>query len=470
LSAVRIDSVINQSEDGENRFAVLLAHKWLIIGTLVVCVAATLAVTATLQRIYTTTSTLIIAQPGRVQSFDTAQANEEVARSYADILASPNFANQVASAIGGHVTGEKIQSQVTIQSVAQTQLLKISAEDPSPKRAKRIADTYAGQFVKYAPVLATQTKANVALADAAPVPTSPSRPKPVLYALAGAILGLAAGIALAFLRERFDIRIRSLDELASQPDAPPILADIPVQTRSPLSARAFAEAFRLLRTHLRQLDESGAIRSIAITSWSEGEGKSTVTSQLSLSLIATGAPTLAVDGDIQRATLQRLLGVGSQRLEPGFTDYLLGKTDGAASIHETRQSALSLMPAGRIVPNLSSVMDTPHGRAAFERLHQDQQMLVIDCPPLAGGADASTIASLVDGVILVVDLRNATTTTLRNSLRQLEAANATLLGIAANRNPEHVALDYYGSTSGTNGDPGKRSPAIRDRFRRTVSS
>ena len=98
-------------------------------------------------------------------------------------------------------------------------------------------------------------------------------------------------------------------------------------------------------------------------------------------------------------------------------------------------------------------------------------MLVVDSPPLALGADASTIASLVDGVILVVDLRNATTTTLRSSLRQLEAANATLLGIVANRNPEHVALDYYGTPpSGTNGDPSKRSPALRDRFRRTVSS
>ncbi|MBV9310594.1 MAG: CpsD/CapB family tyrosine-protein kinase, partial [Solirubrobacterales bacterium] len=257
----------------------------------------------------------------------------------------------------------------------------------------------------------------------------------------------------------------------SQRGVPTILVDVPVHTTSPLSNRAFAEAFRLLRTHLRQLDEQRVLRSIAITSWGEAEGKSTVTSQLALSLIATGAPTLAVDGDVQRATLPHLLGVGGQLREPGLTDYLLGKADIDDSIHETRQSELSLMPAGRAVPNLSSVMDTPVGRAAFARLQQEeQQTIVVDCPPLAMGADASTIASLVDGVILVVDLRKATTTTLRSALRQLESAHAAVLGIVANRNPEHVALDYYGTPAGTNGEPSGRSAGgLRNRVRRTAS-
>lgn len=424
--------------------AVLWRRRWIVALTAILFVISTEVATATLTRIYSTGATLIIAQPGRVQSFDTTQADEEAARSYAAILASQNFADRVASALGGGSSGAAVASEVTIQPAAQTQLLTITAQDPSPTRAKRIADTYASIFVRYAPALESQTKASATLADPAPLPTSPVRPKPLLYGLVAVLLGLAGGVALAFLRERFDVRIRTLDELGAHLELP-IFAAIPTRTGDSQTVRGFAEAFRLLRTNLQVLDVRGPVRTIAVTSWAPGEGKTTVASQLALRLAATGTSTLIIDGDAQRPALGDLLGPrDAELLEPGLSDYILGSSSAEDAIHETRVAMLSLMPPGTQVPNLSSLLDTPRGREAFAALRDTREVVLIDCAPLAVGADASTIGARVDGVILVVDLSHATTTALRKALRRVEAANGAIIGVVANRDSASGSVAYYG--------------------------
>lgn len=429
-----------------NRLSVVWRRKWIIIATVVIIVGATEVVSHALTKIYSTSATLIIAQPGRAVTFDTAQANEEAARSYARILGSPNFASQVASQVGSGTTRSSISSQVSIQAVPNTALMTITAENANPALAKRIADTYASVFVTYAPQLTPQTKATVTLADSAPLPTSPARPKPTLYSLAAAIVGVMAGIGLAFVRERYDIRIRSLEDLTAHVQIP-VLASIPVRS-SARSMLPFAEAFRLLRTALRFTDQGGAVRTIAVTSWSEGEGKTTLSSQLAQAVSSGGTNTLAVDGDAHRPGLQATLIPNSGTLlEPGFSDYIMGSSGFEECVYETRIPTLDLMPPGRHVPTLSSLLETRRGRGAFAELGQHRDVLIVDCPPLAVGADAPTIASQVDGVILVVDLRRATKWTLDRAIRQLERVNAAILGIVVNRDRDHQKLSYYGYKS-----------------------
>jgi len=464
--------------------AVLWKRKAIVLVTVLVFVVVTELVTTTLTRIYSTSATLLVAQPGRISSFDTTQADEEAARSYADVLSSPNFANQVATVFGHGATGKTIQSDVSIAAVAQTQLMTITAEYPTPAGAKKIADTYAQLFVRYAPHLAGETGASVTVANYAPLPTSPARPRPLLYGLVAALLGLAIGVALAFLRERFDIRIRTVEELPRDLEVP-ILAYIP--ERKPGAAdRAFTESFRMLRTSFRMLLPADT-RSIAITSWSEGEGKTTVVHQLALALTAIDTRILVVDADIHRTGLStRLHGGPSGRLEPGLSDYLVGSTEVSDAVepigaedpganHEGKASSsraeLDLMPRGQHAASLSNLLETPHGRAALPQLKDGYDAVIIDTPPLSVGADAPAVAARVDGVILILDLSKATTRGLRNAVRQLESANATILGIVVNRDPQYASESYayYGYTGEANGDRRAVARNLLDRARGTFS-
>ncbi|MHB8695702.1 MAG: tyrosine-protein kinase domain-containing protein [Solirubrobacteraceae bacterium] len=453
----------------DNKPAILWRRKWIVLTTLLAFVLATELVTKTLTRVYQTSATLLVAQPGRTLSFETVQANEEVARSYATIFVSTNFAARVASRIGGGATGSSVAAAITITPISETQLFTIAAEDPSRSRAQQLANTYAAAVIAYAPTLTQQTNATVTLADPAPLPGSPVRPKPLLYGLIAAILGLAAGIALAFLRERYDVRLRSLDEIAAHVDLP-IIADIPQRTGKPGSIAAFAEAFRLLRTNLRLLDQTGSVRSIAVTSWTASEGKTTVASQLALTLAASGDTTLIVDGDPRNAGLQSwLIPTAHGILAPGLSDYALGAATLEAAIYETRIPSIMLMPKGRPVPSLSSLLDTRQSRVLFDNLNAHGDAVVADCPPLSLGADAPTIAARVDGVILVVDVSKATTTALRNSVRQLQAVNAVILGIAINRDRDRGSIARYVKDGEAVNGSGPRSIALIERARAALS-
>jgi Mrp family chromosome partitioning ATPase len=293
------------------------------------------------------------------------------------------------------------------------------------------------------------------------------------------------------LRERFDLRVRSRDELAAQLNVP-VLAAVPVRDGNPLSIQQFSESIRLLRTNLRVQHDPSVIGAIAVTSWEQGEGKTTVVSELAISLAAAGTETLVVDADGGGKPVQSLLvSNGDDRLEPvltefapggaelgeasretrfwsmrlasraetlvvdpggdgnpaeslpatnlgdplelGLTDYALGCAELEEAIRETRFLSVRLMPLGGSVPSLSSVLETPDGRGVFDRLRDESRAVIVDCPALIRGADAPTIATRVAGVVLVVDLSRATVPGLRNAMRSLEAVNARVLGIVVNR-------------------------------------
>jgi len=450
---------VKETEEKEsNSLDVIWRRKLIVIATVLVFTVVTALVSTTLQKVYATSSSLLIAQPRDAQTFDAVQAAQVVARTYSNLLKSPNVAELVAQRLGGSATKNSVEGAVSIEPVAETQLVKITAEDPNPRRAKAIADAYADVFIDRARLgLSGTTKATVALADEAPLPDSPVRPKPVLYTLLGAILGLAAGLGLAFLRERFDTRLRSLDEIESSFDLP-ILARVPRRGKTETSIAAFTEAFRLLRTNLQFASSNGTPGTIAITSAREGEGKTTTTSQLALVTAATGTNVLVVEADLRRPGLQRFFTPDkTEPIRPGLSNYFLGGAALESIIHPTTVPTVDFVPAGPSVPSLSGLLESERGRTAIDDLGQAADMVLFDCPPLGLGADAATVASRVDGVILVVNLQTATEQSVRQAVRQLEAVRANVLGFVLNRDSsmEPVIYGYLEDSQ-----PGRESPAL----------
>lgn len=423
---------------------VIWRRKGIVIGVVAAFAITAALISATLQKVYATSSTLIVVQPSNAQTFDSVQAAQVVARTYGDLLKSPNIASLVASRLAGNKTKDSVEGAVSIEPVAETQLIKITAEDPDPREAKAIADAYADVFIEFSKRnLSDITRATVSLADSAPLSDSPVRPKPTLYTLLAALLGLAVGLALAFLRERLDSRIRTLEEIESIFDMP-VLARVPARGKSEASIAAFTESFRVLRTNLQFSTPDGTPRTIALTSMDEGEGKTTATSQLALVTAATGTNVLVVEADVRRPSLQGFFAPGAREpLRPGLSNYFLGGASLEQIIHPTTIPTVEFVPSGPSVPSLSGLLESQRGRTAIDDLAACADMVLFDCPPLGLGADASTVAGRVDGVVLVVNLETATERSVRNGLRQLEAVRARVLGFVLNRDSSLEPV-YYG--------------------------
>jgi capsular exopolysaccharide synthesis family protein len=423
---------------------IVLRRKWIVIFTFVIVVATAALVSVSLQKVYGASARLLVTVSQGAQSFDTVQAGQATARSYAEIIDSPNIAQRVATRLGAKE--QNIENAMSFEQVPDTQLIKVSAEAPNPDRAKQIADTYAQVFIEYARAdLGRTTGASITLADAAPRPTAASRPQPTLYVLAAALFAIVLGTALALLRERLDRRLRTAEDVEAAFDVP-VLARIPRRGRGESSIASFEEANRVLRTNLQFARGGANLRSIAITSGAQGEGKTTTTASLAIAAVEFGSKVLAVEGDLRRPALQAaLLPEAEETLQPGFSNYLVQSAELDEVIYPTSTPNVELLPPGPLPPSPAPLLESERAQTLVDDLVTRADLVIIDCPPLSVDADASVISQWVDGVIMVVDLKKSTDRSVRSAIRQLEAVQAPLLGFVVNRD-SHVSgaeYEYY---------------------------
>ena len=419
--------------------AVLWRRKWTAIAVFLALTVTAAVVSKSLPKVYSTSSTLIVAQPEGVQDFSGVQAAQAAGRSYAELLKSENFSDRVAAQLG---SGD---FETSVEPVSETQLIAITAEADSPGRAKEVADEYAETFVAESGDLVETTLASVSVADSAPLPSQPARPKPTLYTLTAALLGLALGVGLALLRERLDTTLHSFEDVEEAFDFP-VLARVPPRGRTTQSLEAFTEAFRVLRTNLQFASHERRVQTVAITSWSDGEGKTTTCAQLSMVTASTGTGVMAVDADLRRPSLQPMLVPGENApLEPGLSNLIVGEASINDVVHSNDIPALELVPSGPPLPTLESLLDSERGAAALRELSHTAEFVILDTPPLAVGADAAALAARVDGVVLVVELERATEAGIREALRRLESVRARVLGLVLNRDGslEQMSSYYY---------------------------
>lgn len=451
----------------DNYLSILWRRRWIVVTVFATFVLVTAVVAKSLDKVYSTTASLVVVQPQDNQSFDTVQAAQVTARTYANILESRNVADLVAARLPGPLSGADLAGMVEGEPVEETQLLDITVENGDPRRARQIANLYATTFAEYVRErLGEVTMTSVVVADRATVPDQPARPRPTLYVLVAALLGAALGLGLAVLRDRFDTRLRSLEDLDAALDVP-ILARVPKRGTTEESLAAFAEAFRFLRVTLQYADGGRHAKTIAVTSFEPAEGKSTVVTHLANATAAAGVETIVVEADVKRPSQQeQFLPDRPQPVEPGLTTFLAGRAGLAEIIHATDDPGVRLVPVGPWVPSLSNVLDSELGRTLVDDLAHLDSLVLFDCPPLSAGADATTVASHVDGVVLVVDLELATTRGLRTLLRQVRAVKADVIGIVVNRaaGGAHGVYGYgYGSErAAANGT------SLRHRVRRSM--
>jgi polysaccharide biosynthesis transport protein len=418
--------------------AVFWRQRWLMVGVVAIFAVTAAFVSSRLQKVYATTDTLLVTVAANEQSFDTVQAAQAFTRSYADLVRSPNIARIVASRLGDGADPRSLDAAVSVEAVPETQLMKITAEDPSPLRAKRIADTYASVFVDYVHRhLSGQTTASITTADRATVPDQPIRPRKALYVLVACILGMAAACALAFGRDRLDRRLRAAEDVEGRiAGTLPILGRIPERGRSHASISAFRDAHQVLRKNLEFARDSGSLRSSAVTSASDREGKTTTVAQLARASAELGLRVLIVEADFRFPSIQsELAHDAGGMLRPGLSDYL----DGSASVDEiinpVEHYGLSVVPAGIAPVSGSALLESDRAQQAVATFLTRADLVLVDCPPVNAGADASIVAHLVDGVIVVVDLKRATDQTVSAALRQLRTVRSAVLGLVINRDP-----------------------------------
>jgi polysaccharide biosynthesis transport protein len=275
------------------------------------------------------------------------------------------------------------------------------------------------------------------------VPTSPSSPRYPLNLAVGLLMGMFVGVVGAFVRDRLDDRVRGrpeLEEVAGAPvigtvppvaemdgDGVPVLAVLH-QPRGPVT-----EAFRRLRTVLQMLTVDRSVRTLMITSPGEREGKTTTAANLAVAYGQSGRAVTVVSADVRRPRLHEFFEVENAR---GFVELLTG---GAAASTVARESAVEnvrVVPSGGTLPDATDVMLPEPISTALRELKKGTDLVILDGPPVLAVADAITLASRVDAVLVVAREGTTTRGAVSETLRQLEGAGARVEGwVLTNHSP-----------------------------------
>lgn len=161
-----------------------------------------------------------------------------------------------------------------------------------------------------------------------------------------------------------------------------------------------AEQFRTLRSRLYQVRGNQPLRTLLVTSAAPAEGKTFVTSNLAHAISRQAdRRTLIIDADLRCSRLHSTLGAPSS---PGLSDYLRGDADERTVIQHGQTGNLWMIPGGTSVTNPSELLSNGRLKTLIDRVSPIFDWVIIDSPPCLPVADASLMADLCDGVLLVV--------------------------------------------------------------------
>jgi len=386
--------------------------------------------------------------------------SQQRVKSYAQIVNGPETLKPVIASLDLPYSYEKLAKNVTATAPLDTVLISVTVSDPSAYRAARIANAIGQQFAITANNLEvsgfnSSSAIKVSMVKTASLPKSPSSPKTGLNLLLGLILGFGAGVGLSILRTIFDNTLKNETDL----DETSLLASIaydPAAEEKPLITQISryaprTESFRQFRTNLQYVRSENPPKVIAITSAVPGEGKTSTSLNLAISLATSGMKTLLIEADMRRPKIREYS--GEEDKQAGLSDILSGKVKGnvAARMQEVSYDfpdhELTIISSGSTPPNPAELLDSETFRQVIECAKAQYDFVIVDCPPTLLVADAAIIAARTDGAVIVTRVAKTKINQFLGARENLTNVGVNILGAVMNMIP-YSRTDEYGRKYG----------------------
>jgi capsular exopolysaccharide synthesis family protein len=233
-----------------------------------------------------------------------------------------------------------------------------------------------------------------------------------------------------------DSELGNLQISGSKRENPELLLNAPNNS-------ALSEAYRRLRTSVLLSTAGHPPRTLLITSALQGEGKTTVATNIAISLAQTGAKVLLIDADMRQPRIHEHFNVSNTSGLSTCLSSDMNEADFQRLIHETSASCLHLMTSGPVPPNPAELLGSEQMRAMLKQLESSYTHIVIDSPPAAVVTDAVLLGSMVEGVLLVVRHCSTSREVARRVRQVLQDVGAKVFGVVLNRVKLKSQGEYY---------------------------
>lgn len=283
-------------------------------------------------------------------------------------------------------------------------------------------------------------------------------PKLPPYLLGGGAIGFMVLAGLAVLLDLADKSFRNPEDIAAEVGAP-VLGHIPAMELDKVikkpnqtvdgslvtihhSRGRVSEAYRGIRTGLFFSNRTGDLKVIQVTSPVPGDGKSTLSANLAITMAQSGRNVLLIDADFRRPRIAKLFSIDSDR---GMATVVAGACELDDAIHQSTVPFLSVMPGGKRPSNPAELLSSQRFSDLLGVLREKFDIIIIDTPPLLAVSDPGAVAAVVDGVVLTMRLRRNVKPLVNRAAKILESVDANVLGIVVNGVSQDAGYGYnYG--------------------------
>lgn len=198
-----------------------------------------------------------------------------------------------------------------------------------------------------------------------------------------------------------------------------------METISDKSKFAIVESYKAARTNIMFSLSADDDKIFAITSYSKGEGKSTVSANLAISFSKMEKKVLLVDCDLRRPNIHNIFKIENT---VGLSNIIGKMTDFEETIHRDVLTNLDIITSGTIPPNPSELLCSARFVNLVKKLYEEYDYIIFDTPPVGVVSDALLLKDLVAGFVVVLRERSTTHGDIQNLLESAKLADSKLLG------------------------------------------
>jgi capsular exopolysaccharide synthesis family protein len=275
-------------------------------------------------------------------------------------------------------------------------------------------------------------------------------PNPLQVFPLSAILGLAAGVGLAYLAELSDKSFRTPAEIRRRLGLP-VIGHIPFfdsdEAASKIAASGAqpevdpmviahyqsnsiaAEAYRGVRTALYFNSQGVGHQVIQVTSPNVSDGKSTLAANLAVSIAQSGKRTILIDGDCRKPKVHKFFNVSQ---ETGLASVIAGTADLDVAVKQSAVPNLSILPCGPRPVNPAELLTSPRFKELLDMIRSRYEFVIVDTPPLLVVTDPCVVAPRVDGVVLTIRVTKNGRPYAERAKEILASLGANVIGVVVN--------------------------------------
>lgn len=426
--------------------------KYIIIATLVCCLIGGIYTKFLTVPMYKSSTTVILGsnQEGTGITQSDISINNNLVSTYAEIITSRRVLEQVQKELNESYTYKELASEISVSSINNTQIIKITVEDNNALNAKIIANLVAKVFTVEVPELYNLD--NVHILDVAIEEDEPYNINVAKSSIIGGLLGLVLSSGIFFVIYYFDRTAKSVEQveevlqmpiLGSVEETKNLKEELVVATNP---KEIISEQIRTIRTNLQFTSADEKIKTILITSSIPSEGKSFISSNLATAFAQNNKKVLIVDCDMRKGRVNKIFKI-SNRI--GLSNLLAYKEDDEENLEDyvfkTKIDNLYVIPRGKVPPNPSELLNSQKTAKLISLLSEIFDYIIFDGPPVNGLSDSLIMSDFVDRTIVVTSLNSAPIELLESTKKMLTNVNAKVAGVIVNKVPRRKSSgkSYY---------------------------